>query len=113
ASREKSPAEGRGTRELVLERFPSRMPHADSDPNGEPMQQLASRSAQAGSAFDPGSGVLTRGLDRGVFDDLRSRAGVDETVAFVHGYGVLGVHGRFPRSWIVRCTFLYIVASQK
>src|SRR5207245_2246138 len=67
------------------EPFALRMPHADSDRTGEPRQHVASRSAQAGSAFDPGSGVLTRGLDRRVFGDLRSRAGVDEAVAFVHG----------------------------
>jgi hypothetical protein len=92
-------------REVILERFPLRMLQAVPDPHGEPVQQLACRSAQAWARLDLGTGVPGRGLDRGILEIVLLRARVNVAVAFIHGDAVLAIHGSEFPVVMVRCTY--------
>src|SRR5258708_702755 len=70
----------------------SSMLQAVPDPDGEPVQQLARRSARPRARRGLGIRV-PRGLDRRILEVVLLRARVNVAVAFVHGDAVLKGHG--------------------
>src|SRR6267143_2783955 len=70
----------------------SSMLQAVPDPDGEPVQQLARRSARPRA--QRGLGIrVPPGLDRRILEVVLLRARVNVAVAFVHGDAVLAIHG--------------------